>query len=47
VATLSPDNKPSQLNTVSLTPLSNNKPEHFNQRKIIEPNEKLLKYALI
>ena len=24
VATLSPDNKPSQLNTVSLTPLSNN-----------------------
>jgi hypothetical protein len=25
----------------------NIKPEHFNQRKIIEPNEKLLPYALI
>jgi hypothetical protein len=34
--TLSTDNKPNQI-----------KPEHFNQRKIIEPNEKLLPYALI
>ena len=40
-STLSTDNRLRQLNSIS------NNPEHFNQRKTIEPNEKLLKYALI
>jgi hypothetical protein len=41
--TLSTDNMANHVNnSVRLS-----KPEHFNQRKIIEPNEKLLPYALI
>ena len=55
--TLSTDNRANHVNGAPLAnhvngaPLANYvngiKSEHFNQRKIIEPNEKLLPYALI